>query len=56
MDAGESLSDVFPDYHSGWALWPPIRYSYNTEVERRGAAPLPPNSENWLGTDQGIQY
>ncbi len=35
----------------GWAIWPPIPYSYNTTVDRPGAAPLPPNSQNWLGTD-----
>jgi len=35
----------------GWTIWPPIPYSYNTPVDRRGAAPLPPNEQNWLGTD-----
>ena len=35
----------------GWALWPLIPYSYTTTVDRPGAAPLPPNRENWLGTD-----
>ncbi len=35
----------------GWTLWPPIRYSFNTTVDRPGAAPLPPNAQNWLGTD-----
>ena len=35
----------------GWALWPPIPYSYNTAVDRPGAAPLPPNGQNLLGTD-----
>lgn len=35
----------------GWAIWPPIPYSFNTTVDRPGAAPLPPNSQNWLGTD-----
>ncbi|MCY4151681.1 MAG: ABC transporter permease [Aestuariivita sp.] len=35
----------------GWALWPLIPYSFDTPVDRPGAAPLPPNSENWLGTD-----
>ncbi len=35
----------------GWALWPIIPYSYDTAVDRPGAAPLPPNGENWLGTD-----
>lgn len=35
----------------GWTLWPPIPYSYDTPVDRPGAAPLPPNEQNWLGTD-----
>ena len=35
----------------GWTIWPVIPYSYDTTVDRMGAAPLPPNSENWLGTD-----
>jgi len=42
--AGESIE-------KGWALWPIIPYSYNTSVDRPGAAPLPPNEQNWLGTD-----
>ncbi|MDF3381495.1 MULTISPECIES: ABC transporter permease [Sulfitobacter] len=36
---------------TGWALWPVIPYSYDTAVDRPGAAPLPPNWQNWLGTD-----
>ncbi|APG45936.1 ABC transporter permease [Phaeobacter porticola] len=35
----------------GWAIWPPIPYSFNTTVDRPGAAPLPPNGQNLLGTD-----
>jgi len=35
----------------GWMIWPPIPYSYDTSVDRPGAAPLPPNEQNWLGTD-----
>lgn len=35
----------------GWMLWPLIPYSFDTPVDRPGAAPLPPNRENWLGTD-----
>lgn len=38
-------------YERGWALWPIIPYSYDTSVERPGAAPLPPNRQNLLGTD-----
>lgn len=39
------------EIHKGWAIWPLIPYSFNTAVDRPGAAPLPPNRENWLGTD-----
>jgi microcin C transport system permease protein len=35
----------------GWAIWPLIPYSFNTTVDRPGAAPLPPSWQNWLGTD-----
>ena len=36
----------------GWALWPPIRYSYATVVRDLGRpAPSPPSARNWLGTD-----
>ncbi|MEL6809222.1 MAG: ABC transporter permease [Pseudomonadota bacterium] len=37
--------------NKGWTIWPLIPYSYDTAVDRPGAAPLPPNSENLLGTD-----
>ena len=39
------------DFYQGWSLWPPIPYDYQTPVDRPGAAPLPPNDQNWLGTD-----
>ncbi|MDU8911827.1 ABC transporter permease [Aestuariicoccus sp. MJ-SS9] len=39
------------DFYKGWMLWPLIPYSYQTPVDRPGAAPLPPNDQNWLGTD-----
>jgi microcin C transport system permease protein len=48
IKAGTFEADGF---HKGWVLWPMVRYSYDTSVERPGAAPLPPNGENWLGTD-----
>jgi len=35
----------------GWTIWPLIPYSYDTAVDRPGAAPLPPNEQNLLGTD-----
>ncbi|OUS34362.1 peptide ABC transporter permease [Rhodobacterales bacterium 56_14_T64] len=48
IDAGTYQAEGFD---KGWTLWPPIRYSYRTPVDRPGAAPLPPNEQNWLGTD-----
>ncbi len=39
------------DIERGWAIWPLIPYSYDTAVDRPGAAPLAPNEENLLGTD-----
>ena len=52
----EAISDASfdlntPSFKQGYSLWPIIPYSYDTPVDRPGAAPLPPNSENILGTD-----
>lgn len=38
-------------FSKGWMLWPVIPYAYDTTVDRPGAAPLAPNGENLLGTD-----
>ena len=38
-------------FFKGWMLWPVIPYAYDTTVDRPGAAPLAPNGENLLGTD-----
>ncbi|CUH76173.1 Inner membrane ABC transporter permease protein YejE [Tritonibacter multivorans] len=46
--AGTFAADGFD---KGWAIWPPIPYSFDTAVDRPGAAPLPPNGQNLLGTD-----
>ncbi len=36
----------------GWAIWPPIRYSYDTiNYYLVTPAPAPPSAANWLGTD-----
>ena len=46
-----AFGDGVEGFQQGWALWPLIPYSYDTPVDRPGAAPLPPNGQNWLGTD-----
>jgi microcin C transport system permease protein len=35
----------------GWILWAPIPFSYNTIVDKGGAAPGAPDQMNYLGTD-----
>ncbi|HET6160759.1 MAG TPA: ABC transporter permease [Dongiaceae bacterium] len=36
----------------GWALWPPIPFSYSTVIANlSGPAPTAPDGINWLGTD-----
>jgi microcin C transport system permease protein len=40
----------------GWAIWPPIPYSYETPVRNLSqAAPSPPDGLNWLGTDDNAR-
>ncbi|GAA6147488.1 ABC transporter permease [Pseudooceanicola nitratireducens] len=40
----------------GWALWPVIPYSYDTPVERPGAAPLAPNVIGSYTDDAGESH
>jgi microcin C transport system permease protein len=49
-DAQDGVIDG-AEIEKGWSIWPIIPYSFNTAVDRPGAAPLPPNAQNWLGTD-----
>lgn len=49
-DAQDGLIDGAA-IEKGWSVWPLIPYSFNTAVDRPGAAPLPPNRQNLLGTD-----
>jgi microcin C transport system permease protein len=51
MDGVAAGTFVADGFDKGWAIWPPIPYSFDTAVDRPGAAPLPPNGQNWLGTD-----
>jgi len=50
QDARDGLIDG-EKIERGWLVWPPIPYSYNTIVDIPGAAPSPPDGDNWLGTD-----
>ncbi|MGL4859045.1 MAG: ABC transporter permease [Enterobacteriaceae bacterium] len=37
---------------NGWAVWAPIRFSYDTIVlDTERSFPTPPSRQNWLGTD-----
>lgn len=51
LSAVEQGSYAAEGWQKGWALWPPIPYSYDTIVDVRGVAPSPPDGNNWLGTD-----
>ena len=37
----------------GWALWPPVRYSYNTVDYAYEVSPSPPDRKHFFGTDGG---
>ncbi len=43
------------DIVSGWMLWPPIPYSYNTPNTLGQPAPSPPSADHWLGTDDATR-
>jgi microcin C transport system permease protein len=36
----------------GWAIWPPVPYSYDTIIWNARTAPAPPSAAHWLGTDE----
>ncbi len=39
-------------HETGWMLWPPVRYRYDTvNYDLPVPAPAPPSTDNWLGTD-----
>jgi microcin C transport system permease protein len=40
-----------PIAQPGWALWPPIPFSYDTINYGVATAPSPPDRTHWLGTD-----
>jgi microcin C transport system permease protein len=35
----------------GWAVWPPVRFSYDTIDWAIDIAPSPPDTTHWIGTD-----
>ncbi len=46
------VADLIDD--KGWALWPPLRYSYDTiDWDLEPPYPNPPSLDHWLGTDGG---
>ena len=49
-DAEDGVVDGEP-IEKGWTVWPLIPFSYDRPVDKPGAAPGPPDSVNWLGTD-----
>lgn len=49
-DAADGMIDG-QAIEKGWILWPPIPYRYDTINYDVGAAPSPPDSTHWLGTD-----
>lgn len=51
VEEGTDFTDQYPEFEAGWAIWPPIPYSYNTIVDIPGVAPSAPDANNWLGTD-----
>lgn len=36
---------------AGWAVWPPVRFSYDTIDWAIDIAPSPPDATHWVGTD-----
>ena len=41
---------------NGWMLWPPIPYRYDTYIQDLSSpAPSPPDTKNWLGTDDAAR-
>ena len=47
----EVLADLVEP--TGWILWPPIPWSYDTINKAAPVLPAPPSPDNWLGTDDG---
>jgi microcin C transport system permease protein len=47
-ESGTALGEAV---EPGWMIWPIIPYRYDTIVDIQGAAPSPPDANNWLGTD-----
>ena len=54
MQQAETGSVDGEPIEKGWMIWPPIRYSFNTTVDRPGAAPLSPPSQRITTTLDGL--
>lgn len=51
-DAGEDVD--IEGYEPGWMIWPLIPYRYDTIVDVRGFAPVPPNYLGYYQTEEAI--
>ncbi len=51
QEAQESGTVEGEPVQTGWMIWPPIPYSYDTPNDIGRAAPSPPDGNHWLGTD-----
>ncbi|MZR13475.1 ABC transporter permease subunit [Maritimibacter sp. DP07] len=50
-DAQDGVLADNTEITTGWMLWPPIPYSYDTINDIGTAAPSAPDADHWLGTD-----
>ncbi|RRH75483.1 ABC transporter permease [Falsigemmobacter faecalis] len=51
MEAAKSGRIEGQAIEPGWAIWPPIPFSYNTISDLGKPAPSAPDAQHWLGTD-----
>jgi len=53
-DAGDGVVEG-EDIQKGWMIWPIIPYSYDTPNQLGKPSPSAPDSNHWLGTDEGTR-